>query len=145
MSDTSVSQGNGHILGFGSKPYRTYVLIALTLIYTLNFIDRTLITVVAQPIMNELGLSDGQFGFLTGPPFAIFYALMGIPIALIADRSNRVIVIAICIVIWSLMTVFCGFASHFDLLVVFFASLAASLSTLEGPERIFKASTRHFS
>ncbi|MAI91675.1 MFS transporter [Ponticaulis sp.] len=119
MSDTPVSQGNGHILGFGSKSYRTYVLVALTLIYTLNFIDRTLITVVAQPIMNELGLSDSQFGFLTGPPFAIFYALMGIPIALVADRSNRVIVISICIVIWSLMTVFCGFAAGFLWLILF--------------------------
>ena len=119
MSDTPGSQGNGHILGFGSKSYRTYVLVALTLIYTLNFIDRTLITVVAQPIMNELGLSDSQFGFLTGPPFAIFYALMGIPIALVADRSNRVIVISICIVIWSLMTVFCGFAAGFLWLILF--------------------------
>lgn len=119
MSDTTVPASDGHLKGFGSKPYRTYALVALTLIYTLNFIDRTLLTVVAQPLMNELGLSDGQFGFLYGPPFAIFYALMGIPLAMIADRANRVIVIAVCVVIWSLMTALCGFASSFIWLVVF--------------------------
>ena len=119
MSDTPVSVDNGHLKGFGSKPYRTYVLIALTLIYTLNFIDRTLLTVVAQPLMNELGLSDSQFGFLYGPPFALFYAAMGIPLAMWADRANRVMVISICVVIWSLMTALCGFASSFIWLVIF--------------------------
>jgi predicted MFS family arabinose efflux permease len=110
---------NGHITGFGSKGYRSYVLIALTLIYTLNFIDRTVITVVAQPIINTFSLSDAQWGLLTGPPFALFYAIMGIPIAMWADRSNRVMIIALCVVIWSLMTVFCGLAASFLWLLIF--------------------------
>ncbi|MGH1421147.1 MAG: spinster family MFS transporter [Hyphomonas sp.] len=121
MTDTTASaeEHTGHVTGYGSKGYRTYVLVALMLIYTLNFIDRTLITVVAQPIMDSLSLSDGQFGFLSGPPFALFYAAMGIPIAMLADRSNRVLVIAVCIVVWSVMTALCGFAAGFLWLVIF--------------------------
>lgn len=111
--------GDGHITGFGSKPYRSYVLLALTLIYTLNFIDRTVITVVAQPIINTFSLSDAQWGLLTGPPFAIFYALMGIPIAMWADRGNRVFIIGLCVVVWSIMTVACGLAASFLWLLVF--------------------------
>lgn len=116
---TAADAGNGHITGFGTKGYRAYVLVALTLIYTLNFIDRTIITVVAQPIINTFSLSDTQWGLLTGPPFALFYAVMGIPIAMWADRGNRVFIIALCVVIWSLMTVFCGLAASFIWLLVF--------------------------
>ncbi len=121
MAGTSATADseNGHITGFGTKGYRSYVLIALTLIYTLNFIDRTVITVVAQPIINTFSLSDTQWGLLTGPPFALFYAIMGIPIAMWADRSNRVMIIAICVIIWSLMTVFCGLATSFLWLLLF--------------------------
>lgn len=119
MSDTTAEEHRGHITGFGSKGYRSYVLIALMLIYTLNFIDRTLITVVAQPIINEFGLTDGQFGFLSGPPFALFYAAMGIPIAMWADRSNRVMVIAVCVILWSVMTALCGLAAGFLWLLIF--------------------------
>jgi MFS family permease len=119
MSDATAAQHQGHITGFGSKGYRFYVLISLMLIYTLNFIDRTLITVVAQPIINEFSLSDSQFGFLSGPPFALFYAIMGIPIAMWADRSNRVMVITLCIVIWSVMTALCGVAAGFIWLLIF--------------------------
>ena len=71
MTDTTAGQTatGGHITGFGSKGYRTYVLIALMLVYTLNFIDRTLISVVAQPIINTFQLNDTQWGLLSGPPF----------------------------------------------------------------------------
>lgn len=110
---------DGHLTGFGTKPYRSYVLIALTVIYTLNFVDRTVITVVAQPIINTFSLSDTQWGLLTGPPFALFYALMGIPIAMWADRGNRVFIISLCVIIWSVMTVLCGLAASFLWLLVF--------------------------
>jgi MFS family permease len=98
--------------------YRYYVLFMLTLVYTLNFIDRNLINVIAQPIIAEFGLTDTQFGFLNGAPFAIFYALMGIPIAMFADRHNRVIIVALCIAIWSVMAALCGFATSFAFLVM---------------------------
>ncbi len=103
---------------FGSTPYRWYVLITLTAIYTLNFVDRALLSVLAQPVISTFGLTDTEFGFLAGPPFALFYALMGIPIALAADRYNRVTIIAVCIAIWSLMTALCGFATGFLFLLI---------------------------
>nr|WP_277344139.1 MFS transporter [Paraglaciecola sp. 20A4] len=89
------------------------------MVYILNFVDRTIIAVVAQPIINSFNLTDSEWGLLTGPPFAIFYAFMGLPIALWADRSNRVKLIALCIVIWSIMTVLCGFAVGFLTLLLF--------------------------
>jgi MFS family permease len=103
---------------YGAPAYRGYVLISLTLVYTLNFIDRNLLGVLAQPIITEFGLSDTQYGFLNGPPFALFYALMGIPIAMAADRFNRVAIMALCIAVWSLMTALCGFASSFAFLLI---------------------------
>ncbi|HEY6640775.1 MFS transporter [Povalibacter sp.] len=103
---------------YGTPGYRLYVLVMLTLVYTLNFIDRNLVNVIAQPIIQEFQLSDSQYGFLNGPPFAIFYALMGIPIAMAADRYNRVVIVAICISIWSLMTALCGLASSFAFLLI---------------------------
>ncbi|RYG34610.1 MAG: MFS transporter [Burkholderiales bacterium] len=103
---------------YGTKQYRGYVLLSLTLVYTLNFIDRNLLGVVAQPIIAEFGLTDTEYGFLNGPPFALFYALMGIPIAIAADRYNRVVIMALCIAIWSLMTALCGFASSFVFLLI---------------------------
>ncbi|MEH6744325.1 spinster family MFS transporter [Hyphomonas sp.] len=126
MTDTTAGQTatGGHITGFGSKGYRTYVLIALMLVYTLNFIDRTLISVVAQPIINTFQLNDTQWGLLSGPPFALFYAAMGIPIAMWADRANRVMIIALCIIIWSVMTALCGVAAGFIWLLIFRVGVA---------------------
>lgn len=103
---------------FGTPSYRAYALFMLTLVYTLNFIDRNLLGVVAQPIINTFQLSDTEYGFLNGPPFALFYALMGIPIAMAADRFNRVAIMALCIAVWSLMTALCGFATGFVFLLV---------------------------
>lgn len=119
ITSTNNNAPEGHITGFGSQGYRNYVLFTLMAVYTLNFIDRTLIAVVAQPIINTFGLTDAQWGLLYGPPFAIFYAVMGLPIALWADRSNRVKIITICIILWSVMTALCGFAAGFLTLLLF--------------------------
>lgn len=119
MSTTADTAQDGHLTGYGTPPYRNYVLFLLMAVYTLNFIDRTLIAVVAQPIIDSFGLTDSQWGLLYGPPFAIFYAVMGLPIALWADRSNRVKVITVCIILWSLMTALCGVAAGFLMLLFF--------------------------
>jgi MFS family permease len=103
---------------YSAPSYRGYVLLLLTLVYTLNFIDRNLLSVIAQPVINAFNLSDTEYGFLNGPPFAIFYALMGIPIAIAADRYNRVVIIALCIAIWSVMAALCGFATSFAFLLI---------------------------
>jgi predicted MFS family arabinose efflux permease len=104
---------------FGSPGYRNYVLIALTLVYTLNFIDRILITVVAQPIIDEFKLQDWQFGLLSGFGFALMYTIAGIPIARLAESVSRVRIIAASVIIWSAMTALCGIAGSFLALLIF--------------------------
>ncbi|MGE3248615.1 MAG: spinster family MFS transporter [Hyphomonadaceae bacterium] len=115
----------GEARSYGAPSYRGYVLFTLTLVYTLNFIDRNLLSVIAQPVIDAFQLSDSQYGFLNGPPFAIFYALMGIPIAMAADRFNRVHIIALCIAVWSVMAALCGLATSF--LFLLFARIGVAI------------------
>jgi predicted MFS family arabinose efflux permease len=91
------------------------MLFALLLVYILNFLDRQIVNILAEPIKGELGLSDTQLGLLAGPAFAVFYAVLGIPIARYADnaKTNRVWLISICLAIWSAMTALCGVAQNF--------------------------------
>ncbi|HYC04885.1 MAG TPA: MFS transporter [Azospirillaceae bacterium] len=96
-----------------SAAYRAYVLFILILVYTFNFIDRQIISVLAVPIKAELGLSDGQLGLVSGVAFALFYTAMGIPIARLADRRNRVWIIGISLAVWSGFTALCGYAHSF--------------------------------
>ena len=92
---------------------RTYVLIILTLVYTFNHIDRQILVILLEPIKADLGLSDGQLGLLSGLAFAAFYATLGIPIAMWADRGDRRSIIALALPIWSGMTAISGFAQNF--------------------------------
>lgn len=81
--------------------------------YGLNFLDRQLLSILAEPVKADLGLSDTQLGLLSGLAFAVFYTLFGIPVAWLADRANRVrIVVAACL-LWSMFTAFCGLAQSF--------------------------------
>ncbi len=91
------------------------MLWTLLIVYTLNFLDRTIVNILAEPIKAELGLSDTALGLLAGPAFAVFYAVLGLPIARFADRpsTNRVTLISVSLAIWSGMTVLCGFAQNF--------------------------------
>jgi MFS family permease len=103
---------------YGKPGYRLYVLLVLTLVYTVNFIDRNLLNVIGPQIIEHFKLSDSDFGLLNGPPFAIFYALAGIPLAMAADRKNRIIIIALCLSVWSIMAALCGFATSFMFLLI---------------------------
>ena len=96
-----------------TKRYRNYALFVLTLVFTSSHVDRQIIGILLQPIKTDLGASDTQMGFLVGLTFAIFYATLGMPIAMLADRGNRRNIIAIAVTIWSAMTVACGFATSF--------------------------------
>ncbi|MDC0939733.1 MFS transporter [Pseudomonadales bacterium] len=96
-----------------SPAYRYFVLSVLVLSYVLSFIDRQLMTILLEPIKAEFGASDTAMGFLTGFAFAIFYAVLGIPVARLADRWSRRNVLAISMVIWSAMTAACGMAGSF--------------------------------
>lgn len=103
---------------FESFGYRTYVLLTLTIVYTFNFIDRILISVVGGPIIEEFSLTNFQFGILSGIGFALFYTLLGIPIASYSERASRVRIIGVCVILWSIATVLCGFTTGFVTLLV---------------------------
>lgn len=105
---TAASGADGHIHGYGSKAYRSYVLTALMFIYILNFVDRGLLAVVGPKLKPELGISDTLFGLLTGAGFAVLYTMVGLPLARIAEVRHRVWIMSACVAIWSLMTALCG-------------------------------------
>lgn len=90
---------------------RYYVLVLLTIIYALNFLDRTIFNVLIEPIKKEFQLSDTAMGLLAGFGFVLFYSLLGIPIARVADRLNRRNIVAIALAFWSAMTSLCGMAT----------------------------------
>ncbi len=96
-----------------AKGVRTYALSVLLVVYTFNFIDRQILSILMESIKLDLGLSDQALGFLAGFAFASFYAVMGIPIALWADRGNRRNLISLALAIWSVMTAMSGLAQNF--------------------------------
>lgn len=95
------------------KAGRWYALAILTLVYTSSYVDRTIFSVVQEAIKKELQLTDTQLGFMGGTAFGLFYATLGIPIALLADRSNRRNIIAVATAVWSAMTALCGLSTNF--------------------------------
>lgn len=100
--------------GVAQKPdrYSWYVLAILTLVYTFNFVDRQIIAIVSPAIKAELGLSDSMLGLLKGLAFAFLYTLLGIPIAWLADRWNRVNIVGISLAVWSAFTALSGMAAN---------------------------------
>lgn len=96
-----------------SNLYRNYVLVILTLVYVFNFIDRQLLVILQESIKKELYLSDTQLGFLSGFVFAIFYVVLGIPIARFADKGNRRNIASLSLGLWSVMTACSGLARNF--------------------------------
>jgi len=101
-----------------SSTYRYYALGLLTVAYMLNFVDRQILSVVQEPMREELDISDTQLGLLQGTFFAMFYVTAGIPIARWADLGNRRNIVAIAVSIWSLMTSLQGLARNFFQLAV---------------------------
>lgn len=93
--------------------YRKYALGILLVGYIINFIDRSILSLLLEPIKIDLVLTDSQLGFLGGLAFAVFYTFLGIPIAALADRRSRVKILAVSMVIWSAMTAICGLANNF--------------------------------
>lgn len=93
--------------------YPRYVLAVLVVVYFLNFIDRQILAVLAEHIKADLGITDAQLGFLFGAAFATFYAVMGLPLARLADTWNRKKLISIGLGFWSLMTALSGLARGF--------------------------------
>ncbi len=96
-----------------SDLYRWYVLSVLVVVYIFNFIDRSILGILLEPIKQDLGASDTAMGFLGGIAFAAFYTILGIPIARMADKGVRRNVIVVCLTIWSVATALCGLAQNF--------------------------------
>lgn len=101
-----------------SASYRGYAMTLLLVVYILNFVDRAVINILAEPIKNELGLLDWQIGLMSGLAFALFYTVLGLPIAQMAERGNRPRIIAVALAVWSGFTVLSGYAQSFLHLVL---------------------------
>ena len=99
----------------GSGGSARLMIWTLLVVYIFNFIDRQIVNILAEPIKRDLGLTDTQLGLMTGLAFAMFYTVLGIPIARYADRpkSDRVGIIALSLAFWSGMTALCGLAQNF--------------------------------
>lgn len=94
------------------------VLALLCMVYVLNFLDRQLLSILAKPIQDDLGISDGQLGRLGGFYFALFYCILGVPVAWLADRGNRVHVLTVACALWSAATIACGMAQNYPQLAI---------------------------
>lgn len=111
---------NAATLAAGAEPlvvrrstWRYWTLALLFLMATFSMVDKMLITVLLDPIKREFSLTDTQLGLLTGISFSLFFAVAGIPLGVLADRSNRRNLIAICITVWSIATAACGLTTGF--------------------------------
>ncbi|MEI6486661.1 MAG: MFS transporter [Sphingomonadales bacterium] len=96
------------------------LLWTLLVVYIFNFIDRQIVSILAEPIARDLQLSDSQIGLMTGLAFALFYATLGVPIARWADKpqTSRPGLIALCLIVWSGMTALCGMAQNYTQLLL---------------------------
>lgn len=108
-----------------SKAYKNYILILLTSVYLLNLLDRGLLMLLLQSIKEDLGLTDGQLGFIAGMAFSLIYATLGLPIARWADRGNRVTIISAAMVIGGLAVMATTLVTNFVQLVL--ARMAAAI------------------
>lgn len=95
-----------------SERYGRYALAIFVLVFTLNMIDRQILSILAEDVKRDLGLSDAELGFLYGTAFAIFYSLFGIPLGRLADGWQRVRLLTIGLAVWSGMTALSGLARN---------------------------------
>ena len=100
------------------RAYRSYALGLLMVIYVLNMLDRQVVSILAEPIKQELHLADWQIGVMTGLAFAVLYTFLGIPLARYAERGDRPLIIAAAVAVWSAFTALCGIAQNFTQLVL---------------------------
>ena len=112
MTDSTAAAENANN-PYASTKTAYYALGILTIVYSINFIDRQLLSILQESIKADLMLSDAQLGLLTGFAFAVFYTFAGLPIASLADRSNRRNIVAISLTIWSGMTAISGLAQNY--------------------------------
>lgn len=108
-AEAEVAQARSRVGG----PYAWYVLGVLVLVYVMNFIDRQIMSILAEDIKKDLGIGDSEIGFLYGTVFGVFYALFGIPLGRLADMWHRIRLLSIGLTLWSGMTALSGLAGNF--------------------------------
>jgi MFS family permease len=113
MTELTHSRSMSGIVAGRSDSYARYALSMLLIVYTFNFIDRIILGILVPPIKAELHLTDTELGLLGGTAFAIFYTALGIPLGWLADRLNRVRIIAISLALWSIFSAATGMAHGF--------------------------------
>src|SRR5215210_1924906 len=91
-----------------SRAHRALILGLLPCIMLLHVVDRQIVAIVIEPMKRDLSLSDGAIGLIVGLAFSILYSVLGIPIARWADRGDRVLIVTLATMVWSMMTVLCG-------------------------------------
>jgi MFS family permease len=109
---------------------RWYVLIMMCLVYTLSIADRYVVSTVLEPIRLELHLTDSGIAWLTGVALAFFYVILGFPLSALIDRKSRRNIIAVCLVMWSIMTTLCGLARTW--VQLFFARVGVGIGEAGG-------------
>ena len=119
-----------HDQGAAPSPRANVILALLLLTYIFNFLDRQILGILAGPIIADLKLTDAEFGAIGGIAFAILYSVLGIPLAMIADRTSRSRVIAGALAVWSAFTALCGTAANFGQL--FFYRLGVGVGEAGG-------------
>ncbi len=115
MASNAVDAKNGS----GQTPSSTLVLGMLLLVYVFNFLDRQILGILSKPIKADLGLTNAEFGMIGGLAFAVLYSVMGVPLAMLADKTRRSWVIGGALAMWSAFTAMCGTASSFWHLFLF--------------------------
>ena len=123
-------------------PRARLVLITLTFVYVINFLDRSLLGILAKPIQDSLHVTDGQLGLIGGLYFALFYCFIAIPVGWLADRTNRVSVLSIACALWSAATAFCGLAANYPQLVL--ARMLVGVGEAGGVPPSYALITDHF-
>ena len=118
MNDQAQPEEQGQLVHPRRWTYRNYLLLVLLIVLVFNCVDREALQIVLQDIKIDLKLSDTQLGLLTGIAYALFYSVMGIPIARWADRGNRVAIISLTCILWSAMVVTGGFVANFTQLLL---------------------------
>jgi predicted MFS family arabinose efflux permease len=109
VTDAAAGEARPHY----STGYRLYVLLLIFLMMASNYIDRSIVRILGQPIKEEFQLTDLQVGLLGGFAFAMLYIVMGVPIASLSERTSRVRIISIAMAVWSVMTMLCGMAGNY--------------------------------
>ena len=110
INDTSATNVNA---GYPASGYGWFLVVMLTFAYILSYIDRSILSLLIEPIKEDLQLSDEQIGLIFGPAFGILYVAMGIPIGWLVDRARRTWIISAGMMVWSIATAVSGLATSF--------------------------------